>query len=214
MSNRAIIRFSALLVGVILVLSSGLSDGVAGQGVFYDRQSALRDAMRKLWEDHITWTRLYIISAVAGLPDQDATAQRLLQNQADIGNAVASYYGKPAGDKLTALLRTHILTAADLIAAAKRGDAAKVKEASARWYANADDIAAFLNGANSKNWPLAHMKVMMRTHLDLTLAEARARLKGDWAADVAAYEKVHQEILQMADMLSAGIILQFPQDFV
>ena len=53
--------------------------------------------MRKLWEDHITWTRLYIVSAVAELPDLEATAGRLLQNQADIGAAVATFYGDDAG---------------------------------------------------------------------------------------------------------------------
>ena len=75
---------------------------------------AVHQAMRKLWEDHVTWTRLYIVSAVAGLPDTEATAGRLLQNQTDIGNAIKPFYGEEAGAKLTELLRGHILTAADL----------------------------------------------------------------------------------------------------
>ncbi|HEY5902730.1 MAG TPA: hypothetical protein VIU39_09255, partial [Anaerolineales bacterium] len=53
---------------------------------------AFRQAMRRLWEDHITWTRVYIIAAVAGLPEADAAAARLLQNQVDIGNAVKPFY--------------------------------------------------------------------------------------------------------------------------
>lgn len=213
MFNRTIVCLCTAVLGFLLVLSAGFPVPVAAQGVSANKQFALRETMRKLWEDHVTWTRLYIVSAVADLPDKDATAQRLLQNQADIGNAVASFYGKPAGDRLTALLRTHILTAVDLIAAAKQGDTTKVKDASTRWYANADDIAAFLNDANPKSWPLAEMKSMMHEHLDLTLAEAVARVKGDWPADIAAYDKVHQQILEMADMLSAGIIRQFPQRF-
>src|SRR2546423_10941797 len=80
------------------------------------------DAMRKLWTDHVTWTRLFIVSAAAGLPDKDATTQRLLRNQEDIGNAVAEYYGKDAGSKATALLKSHILIAADLVGAAKGGN--------------------------------------------------------------------------------------------
>jgi len=169
--------------------------------------------MRKLWEDHITWTRLFIVSFAAGLPDTDATAQRLLQNQTDLGNAIKPFYGDAAGRQLTALLREHILIAADLLQAAKAGNSAGVADASARWYANADEIATFLHRANPDEWPLDEMKLMMRKHLDLTLAEAVARLHGDWPADIAAYEQVHQEILQMADMLSAGIIHQFPKQF-
>jgi hypothetical protein len=172
-----------------------------------------RNAMRKLWEDHITWTRLYIVSAVADLPDKDATTKRLLQNQTDIGNAIKPFYGDAAGDKLTALLKDHILIAAELIDAAKAGDTAKKEDATKRWSANADDIASFLSGANPKNWPLAEMKSMMHEHLEVTTAEVVARLKKDWTADVSAYEKVHEQILKMADMLSSGIIEQFPARF-
>jgi len=172
-----------------------------------------QQAVRKLWEDHITWTRVYIISAIAGLPETDAAAQRLLQNQLDIGNAIKPFYGEQAGNQLTSLLKDHILTAADLLSAAKSGDPAKVEAASKSWYDNANQIAGFLNTANPKNWGLSDMQDMMKSHLDLTLEEATARLKGDWSGDVAAYDKVHDEILKMADMLSDGIIKQFPDKF-
>ncbi len=172
-----------------------------------------QQAVRKLWEDHITWTRVYIIAAVAGLPEADAAAGRLLQNQADIGAAIRPFYGEQAGDQLASLLKDHILTAAELLAAAKSGDSAKLEAASKTWYDNANQIASFLNSANPKNWPLGDMQSMMKSHLDLTLAEATARLKGDWAGDVEAYDQVHAEILQMADMLTAGIIQQFPNKF-
>lgn len=169
--------------------------------------------MRVLWEDHIVWTRLYIVSVAADLPDKDTTAQRLLRNQTDIGNAIKPFYGNAAGDRLTGLLRGHILTAAELLAAAKAGDSTKMGDASKRWYANANEIATFLSGANPRHWPATNVKAMMREHLDLTLKEASARLKGDWAADIAAYDEVHKQILHMADMLSAGIIRQFPAKF-
>ena len=170
-------------------------------------------AVRKLWEDHITWTRVYIIAALADLPEADAAAQRLLQNQADIGNAIKPFYGDQAGDQLTALLKDHILIAADLLGAAKSGDNVKFEDANTRWYDNADQIAVFLNSANPDEWPLSEMKAMMNDHLDLTLQEAVARLNQDWQADVAAYDEIHQQILHMADMLADGIIEQFPKSF-
>jgi hypothetical protein len=169
--------------------------------------------MRRLWEDHITWTRLAIISLTTGSPDTEATVGRLLRNQTDIGNAVKPFYGRAAGNELTRQLRTHILIAADVIAAAKAGDAAELADAQARWARNGDDIAAVLNSVNPRHWRLGAMKAEMRTHLRLTTEEAVARLQGDWTADVAAYDRVHRHALHLSDLLSNGLIKQFPRRF-
>jgi hypothetical protein len=177
------------------------------------KELALRQKMRRLWEDHITWTRLAVISLTTDAPDTEATVGRLLQNQTDIGNAIKPYCGAAAGAKLTDLLREHILIAADLIAAAKAGDEAGVASQQARWVANADQIAAFLSSANPRNWKLGEMKAMMHDHLSLTTNEVVARLQQDWEADVKAYDRIHGQILHMADMLSTGIVKQFPNRF-
>ena len=204
------------LVAVGCSSSSG-TPPAAEPGISVDdaayRQEALRTDMRKLWEDHVTWTRLFIVSALAGAADTDATAQRLLQNQTDIGNAIKPLYGDAAGAQLTALLRDHILTAADLLGAAKAGDDAKVAATRNRWYANGDEIAAFLAQANPASWPVAEMGPMMREHLDLTLSEAVNHLQGKFVADIADYDRIHLQILDMADMLTDGIIAQFPNQF-
>jgi hypothetical protein len=180
---------------------------------FAHSRSDFHDGMRKLWEDHVTWTRLYIVSAAANLPDKDATTKRLLQNQTDIGNAVAEFYGRDAGDKLTALLKDHILIAASIVDAAKGGDNAKVTSENKRWHDNADEIATFLHNANPKQWPLATLKSEMNMHLQETLDEASHQLKGDYAASVQDYDHVVNHILGMADILSNGIVQQFPSKF-
>jgi hypothetical protein len=219
MSRR---RFGALTLipaaALVAVLAGALATAPShadAHGATATR-TAFHDAMRKLWEDHIVWTRQFIVSAATeedNLPDIGPTVDRLLANQTDIGNAIKPFYGEAAGDALTALLREHILTAADIVAAAKAGDTAAVEAAVAAWYANADEIATFLSEANPKHWPLDEMKAHMQSHLDLTLEEAVARLEGRYADDIAAYDKVHADILEMADMLSAGIIAQFPGKF-
>src|ERR1700741_190974 len=169
----------------------------------------LRLAMRKLWEDHITYTRNYIISALADLPDADAVAQRLLKNQDDIGDAIKPYYGAAAGTKLSKLLRDHITIAVDVVKAAKGGDAAQLKAAQAKWSANGKDIAAFLSGANP-NWHKADLEAMLQKHLDLTTGEVVGRLKKDWAADIQSYDRGHEHMLKFADVLTEGIEKQFP----
>jgi hypothetical protein len=176
------------------------------------KQYAFRAAMRELWEDHVVWTRQVIVAIIAGTPDTDAALARLLRNQADIGNAIKPFYGDAAGEQLTTLLREHIVIAGTLLTTAKSGDADAFAVAKTDWYRNGDDIARFLANANP-HWPLADMQAAMTAHLDTTLAEAVARLNGDWDADVAAYDAVHQHILHMADALSGGIITQFPAAF-
>ena len=176
------------------------------------KSEQLRMAMHKLWEDHIVWTRNVILNIMDDLPGTEQAVNRLLTNQDDIGNAVKPFYGEAGGKELTRLLREHITIAADLLKAAKAGNNTAFDEANKKWFVNADQISDFLSKANP-NWKLDDMKKMMNDHLTLTTEEAVARLKKDYAADVKAYDKVHDEILMMADMLTDGIIKQFPAKF-
>src|SRR5689334_24151391 len=80
-------------------------------------QIAFHDQMRKLWEDHVTWTRLAIVTFADGSNGFPATAARLLANQQDIGNAIKPYYGQAAGDRLAALLHDHITIAVEVLQA-------------------------------------------------------------------------------------------------
>lgn len=175
-------------------------------------QVALRQDMRALWEEHVFWTRLAIVDFAAGSPDLPSTEARLLRNQTDIGRTVGRVYGAPAGRHLTALLRQHILIAVDVLAAAKSGDQGAVAAAQRRWVANANRIAAFLAAANPA-WHRAEMRAMMLRHLGFTTTEAVAELTGDHAGSVRAFDRVEKQAREMADMLSAGIVAQFPERF-
>lgn len=174
--------------------------------------TALRQDMRKLWTDHVVWTRAYIVAAAADQPDAQSAAGRLMKNQEDIGAAVAAYYGKAAGDQLTTLLKEHITIAVDIIKFAKAGDKAAQQQADAKWKKNGDEIAGFLAKANP-NWPRAALADMMTRHLTTTTDEVVARLTKNWAADVKAYDTVYEHILMMSDALADGIIKQFPAKF-
>lgn len=172
----------------------------------------LRMAMRKLWEEHITYTRNYIISALADSGDAGKVAERLLKNQDDIGDAIKPIYGDEAGEKLSVLLRDHILIAAEVVKAAKMGNNDEVQKANKKWEANADDIAAFLSSANP-NWPKQDLTNMLYKHLALTTGEVVSRLHKDWPADIDYYDKGHAHMLMFADTLTDGIVTQFPAKF-
>lgn len=207
-----------IVVASLIAVIAAFLTGVTSTSFAMDATSkmapaaGLKLAMRKLWEDHITYTRNYIISAVADLPDTDAVAKRLLKNQDDIGEAIKPYYGDDAGNKLSALLRDHIMIATEVVKAAKIGDKDQLAAAQAKWSANGKEIAAFLSGANP-NWPLKDLEAMLQKHLDLTTGEVVGRLTKDWAKDIESYDAGHLHMLMFADMLSDGITEQFPAKF-
>lgn len=203
---------------------------------------AFHDTMRELWGEHVVYTRNFIISAVAGLPDAAPVEQRLLRNQDELGDAIKPYYGDAAGSRLTALLRSHIQLAGRTVTAAKGinhamhggyqpqvdttqiktnaqdptaagTDSTALNAAVAALRANADTIATFLSTANPRNWSRSTLQGAFQMHITLLLQEATARIKGDWTADLAAFDASHGQALQMADMLSDGIIKQFPNRF-
>jgi hypothetical protein len=188
-----------------------MSSSPAASSSSTDKATKLVLALRDLWADHTGWTRNYIISFVAGLPDTNLGAQRLLKNQEDIGNAIKPFYGNEAGNKLTSLLKDHIMGAVDLLKAAKAGNTTGAAAAE-KWYENADLIATFLSSANP-NWSKEALKSMLDNHLALTKSEAVARLTGNYSADITAYDKVRQEANMMSDALADGIIKQFPDKF-
>jgi len=204
-------KLAVCLFALLFSLQAGYAQRSPSGAGAYSAQMLHQD-MRKLWTDHVVWTRDYIVAAVGGYPDQQSAAKRLLKNQDDIGGAIAVYYGKPAGDALTALLKDHITIAVDLIKAAKAKDQATFQSVDAKWQKNGEDIADFLSKANP-NWPKATLVSMMKMHLSTTTDEVKARLAGDWEADVRAFDAVYDHILKMSDALADGIVKQYPDKF-
>jgi hypothetical protein len=175
---------------------------------------SLKLALRRLWTDHVIWTRDYVVAAVAGAADSGSAAGRLLKNQEDIGNAVVPIYGPDAGRKLTELLKQHIMIAVDLIEAAKKDDQKTFADKDRGWSANAEEIATLLSSANPRNWKKSDVVDLLEQHLRLTKSEVVARLTKKWDDDVAAFDQIFTEILTVADVLADGIVAQFPEKFV
>ncbi|MBD3920587.1 glycosyltransferase [Paenibacillus sp. PR3] len=168
--------------------------------------------MRRLWIEHILWTGSYIVSAISGLEDQQQVLSRLLRNQQDIGNLFKPYYGDAVGNQLTTLLQQHIMLAGKVVDAAKAGNTADLNKYNAEWHKNADDIARFLAAANP-SWGFKWLQDMLYTHLKLITDQVVARLKKDWEGDIHAIDQNEAHMLQFADVLSDGIVKQFPKQF-
>lgn len=173
----------------------------------------LHSAMQTLWADHMIWTYATVDAFYHNPTAFQPTLDRLLQNQKDIGAAIVPYYGQAAGDRLTALLTTHINQAVPVLKAAKENDKAGLDKALADWYANAKEIATFLTAANPKNWPASATEPMMKTHIDQTTGYAVALLKNEYANAVKLFDEARQHMGEMGIVLASGIIEHYPDKF-
>ena len=168
--------------------------------------------MRLLWEQHVYWTRMVILSIAFNLPDAEFVTNRLLRNPKDFEAALKPFYGENIAARFAELFTNHLTIAGELVKAAKANDSAAAADAEKRWYANADQIAAFLGSINLY-WSALEWQRMLYNHLAMTKAEAVDILTQKYAESIDVFENIEREALAMADMMTQGIVRQFPQYF-
>ncbi len=203
---------------LLIIVGSSYTDGGETMNPWFNssciskQEVRLKSSMRLVWEQHVYWTRLTIISLAFNLPDVDFVTARLLRNATDMGNLLKPFYGNKIAAKFSNLIREHLVIAAELVKAAKAGNQKAVAAAERRWYANGEEIAEFLSTINpniSKN----EFRKMFFEHLALTTSEAVFILQKEFKSSIAVFDKIEAEALQMADTITIGIVKQFPKRF-
>jgi len=170
----------------------------------------LNNQLRMLWEQHVFWTRLTILSMVFDFPDVDLVTQRLLRNPKDFETLLRPLYGDAIASKFST---DHLVIASQLVKAAKAGNSAAAQDAEKRWYANADEIATFLAEVNPY-WSFEQWRSMLHEHLALTKNEAVDMLEQNYSDGISTFDKIEQQALTMADVMTSGIVRQFANKFI
>jgi len=170
-------------------------------------QLNLMNTLRKLWEQHVWWTRSFIISVASDIEDLELVTDRLLRNPTDFANVLAIYYGNENAEVFKTLLEEHLKIGAAIVTSAKEGNSEAVDENLKKWYDNADEIAAVLASINPY-WDQEEWRSLLYDHLKMTTDEAVARLSGEFAQDIMIFDMIETQALAMADVMSAGIIRQ------
>ena len=169
----------------------------------------LRDYFRMLWEQHVEWTMMTILAMVHELPETDRITQRLLRNPTDFANALAPFYGETAAQEFARLFTEHLTIGAEIVQAAMAGDNTALTEADQKWYANAEEIAALLSSLNPY-WNEDDWSAMLNEHLNLLSEYIDQVVSGDYEDSMNTYDEIEIQALEMADMMSEGIAMQFP----
>jgi hypothetical protein len=171
-------------------------------------QMNLMNELRRLWMEHMIWTRQYIVSALSGLPDLDIVQKRLLRNPMDFANVLEVFYGRQKADTLRSLLEEHLKIAAAVLDYGKQGNTKAMEQYSRLWYGNADRIAAFLAGINPA-WSAEDWMKLLHDHIRMVADMATARLQEEYMKDSIIFDMALEQALSMADTMAAGMIRQF-----
>lgn len=171
-----------------------------------------KNDMRSLWEEHVAWTRMAIISLTFKLPDVEFVIARLLHNATDMGNMVRRLYGDLAAKTYANLIKEHLLFAADLVKASLAGDQKAARTAEQKWYANADQIAKFLSSVNPY-LPENMVREMFYQHLNLTKQEAVFMINKNYKKDIEIYDEIEKQAREMADTIANAMVKLYPNMF-
>ncbi|MDD2519215.1 MAG: acetylglutamate kinase [Bacilli bacterium] len=173
----------------------------------------LSNELRRLWEEHIIWTKLTIMALASDAPDTRLVTNRLLKNADDFGHLFAFFYDESIAEHFKSLIRDHLTIAADLVVAAKKGDNNSVKIIDDKWHKNADEIARFMNSINPY-FNETDIKNMFYNHLELTKNEAVAILTNKYEEAIKIFDEIEIQALMMSDMFLEGFARQFSNQII
>lgn len=165
----------------------------------------LNEDMRLAWLNHVYWTRMYLMSAVADNADQQAVEERLLETADEITDVFARYLPIATTRQLRNLLTEHIEIAGQIIQALKAKNMSDYDALVKEWYRNANQMAALFASYNPY-FESRETRNMLLNHLDLTREEIEQQVNGEYEQSIDVFRDVEQQALAMADYFARGLL--------
>lgn len=164
----------------------------------------LRQRMRMAWLNHITLVKFYLISFFENLSSQNAWKDAVYKNAEEILAIFAQYYPASAMQRFRKLFMEH-LRLTDEVAAGLKADPAFSGAAMENWYINAEEIASFLS-RQTPAYNETELRKMFYDHLDMERQQMEAYLDGDYVTDIEIYLRSQQNMIELADFLTSGLL--------
>lgn len=164
----------------------------------------LRQRMRMAWLNHITLVKFYLISFFENLSSQNAWKDAVYKNAEEIFAIFAQYYPASAMQRFRKLFMEH-LRLTDEVAAGLKADPAFSGAAMENWYINAEEIASFLS-RQTPAYNETELRKMFYDHLDMERQQMEAYLDGDYETDIEIYLRSQQNMIELADFLTSGLL--------
>lgn len=172
-----------------------------------DLQAGLRD----LWLGHVFWVRNVAVATRYGDNEAAKVAEEnVVANAKAIAGSIEPFYGKAASDKLFGMLAGHYGAVKEFMIATYGDDKAGKVTAKDKLIKNADEIAAFLSGANPY-LPKETLKGLLYAHGGHHIAQLEALAGKDYVGEAKVWDEMKAHMYVIADALAGGLAKQFPK---
>lgn len=175
--------------------------------------AATQAALRDLWIGHVFWVRNVVDARFAGnAKAAEAAESQVVANAQAIAASIEPFYGKAASEKLFGLLAGHWGAISDYLDATRTDSSAGQDAAFKALLANADQIAAFLGGANPY-LPVETLRGLLTAHGSHHVQQIQQFKAGQYDQEAKTWAAMKDHMYVIADALGGGIARQFPDKF-
>ena len=168
----------------------------------------LSNTIRKNWINIARWTRNFILSETLNLGNRDTIVQRLLQTTNEIGGLFAQYYGPEVGDSVTTIYQDYVRNLQSMIIAYQNSDVGAIEQAREALNKNTNDLADVLSRAN-RYWDKPTLQILFQVLVESNENQIAGIVEGNSDREVAAYDQFIEQVYNISDELTYGIIRQF-----
>jgi hypothetical protein len=192
--------------------------------VINERTLIFRMDSRTLWTRYALGMVNYSVSDFGNLSSTSKVESNLSRNAAAVGNYFVPYYGITAGTKIGTLLSAICKNGTKVVGAVKN----KAKDLDVYreiWARESRDLAEYFNKLNPSQYPTDLIAEMLINMTNFWTEDFVARIAEDFAADQIALDNIlkvavigipdhaNKGYSSLADILSRGVISQFPLSF-
>jgi hypothetical protein len=192
--------------------------------VINEKTLVFRMDSRTMWTRYSLGMINYSVSSFGGLGSTPSVEKNLAKSAAAIGEFFIPYYGITAGNKIGSLLVVLANNGTKVVDAIKNKK--DITPYMVIWSKQIDELASYLNELNPGQYPLDLLTEQFNNLVKLWAEDFQARYDGNFITDSIALDSilkiavsgipnhVNKGYTSIADILSRGIIAQFPLSFV
>jgi hypothetical protein len=192
--------------------------------VINERTLVFRMDSRTLWTRYSLGMINYSVSSFGDLGSTPSVEKNLSKAAATIGDFFIPYYGVRAGTKIGSLLTVIVINGTKVVEAIKNKRDTAAYEII--WNKQIDELAIYLNELNPGQYPVDLVTEQFASLANAWTTDFKARYNGDFVTDSITLDlilkiavsgipnHVNKGYSSIADILSRGVIAQYPLSFV